>query len=90
MNVDWITEVIRRFSDAALAARPFTAVSMKNAVRVDKVRRFSFIPGPNFYLSRWLFSGQRRRRLTRMNYGAEKKLSLSRMQSCIITPNFAL
>ncbi|XP_006461741.1 hypothetical protein AGABI2DRAFT_205606 [Agaricus bisporus var. bisporus H97] len=35
-NVDWITEVIRRFSDAALAARPFTAVSMKHAVRIDK------------------------------------------------------
>ncbi|KAJ3565703.1 hypothetical protein NP233_g7465 [Leucocoprinus birnbaumii] len=35
-SVDWLTEVIRRFSEAALAARPFTAVSMKNNIRVDK------------------------------------------------------
>lgn len=35
-SVDWLTEVICRFSEAALAARPFTAVNMKNKLRVDK------------------------------------------------------
>ncbi|KXN90670.1 SANT domain-containing protein 2 [Leucoagaricus sp. SymC.cos] len=36
MSVDWLTEVIRRFSEAALAARPFTAVNMKDLKRTDK------------------------------------------------------
>ncbi len=36
-SVDWLTEVIRRFSKAALAARPFSAVSMKNPLRAYKV-----------------------------------------------------
>ncbi|KAL9713425.1 putative PHD type zinc finger protein with BAH domain-containing protein [Leucoagaricus gongylophorus] len=35
-SVDWLTEVIRRFSEAALAAHPFTAVDMKSKFRVDK------------------------------------------------------
>jgi len=38
-SVDWLTEVIRRFSEAALAAHPFTAVDMKSKFRVDKVYR---------------------------------------------------
>jgi hypothetical protein len=38
-NVDWLTEVIRRFSDAALAARPLTSVNMKSLMRMEKVRR---------------------------------------------------
>ena len=38
-NVDWLTEVIRRFSDAALAARPFMAVNMKLPTQVEKVNR---------------------------------------------------
>lgn len=36
-SVDWLTEVIRRFSDAALAARPFTSVNMKSPMRTEKV-----------------------------------------------------
>lgn len=36
-SVDWLTEVIRRFSDAALAARPFTSVNMKSGMRLEKV-----------------------------------------------------
>ncbi|KAF8997921.1 hypothetical protein BDQ17DRAFT_1362847 [Cyathus striatus] len=35
-SVDWLTEVIRRFSDAALAAKPFTGVSMKNPIRTGE------------------------------------------------------
>lgn len=50
-NVDWITEVIRRFSDAALAARPFTAVSMKHAVRIDKVGDLRLLPAQNLKYS---------------------------------------
>lgn len=36
-SVDWLTEVIRRYSDAALAARPFTTVNMKHLARLEKV-----------------------------------------------------
>ncbi|KAK2464013.1 hypothetical protein APHAL10511_003957 [Amanita phalloides] len=38
-SVDWLTEVIRRFSDAALAARPFTAVNMKLPTRMEKWKK---------------------------------------------------
>ncbi|KAF8628715.1 hypothetical protein AX17_005937 [Amanita inopinata Kibby_2008] len=38
-GVDWLTEVIRRFSDAALAARPFTAVNMKSPLRMEKWKK---------------------------------------------------
>lgn len=36
-SVDWLTEVIHRFSDAALAARSFTSVNMKSPLRTEKV-----------------------------------------------------
>ncbi|KAJ2911836.1 hypothetical protein MD484_g8581, partial [Candolleomyces efflorescens] len=39
-SVDWLTEVIRRFSDAALAARPFTSVNMKSGIRSEKWKKF--------------------------------------------------
>ncbi|KAF8347972.1 hypothetical protein F5887DRAFT_881413 [Amanita rubescens] len=38
-NIDWLTEVIRRFSDAALAARPFTAVNINSPTRVEKWKK---------------------------------------------------
>ncbi|KAF8892173.1 hypothetical protein BD779DRAFT_1670511 [Infundibulicybe gibba] len=38
-SVDWLTEVIRRFSDAALAARSFTSVNMKTPTRVEKWKK---------------------------------------------------
>ncbi|TFK29580.1 hypothetical protein FA15DRAFT_677545 [Coprinopsis marcescibilis] len=38
-SVDWLTEVIRRFSDAALAARPYTSVNMKSSVRLEKWKK---------------------------------------------------
>jgi hypothetical protein len=37
-GVDWLTEVIRRFSDAAMASRPFSTVNMKSPFRSEKVR----------------------------------------------------
>lgn len=36
-SVDWLTEVIRRFSDAALAAKPLNSVNMKNPMHHEKV-----------------------------------------------------
>ena len=36
-NVDWLTEVIRRFSDAAIVARSFTSVNMKSPKSTVKV-----------------------------------------------------
>ncbi|EAU90390.2 ZNF1 [Coprinopsis cinerea okayama7 len=39
-SVDWLTEVIFRFSDAALAARPLTAVNMKNPNRIQKWKKY--------------------------------------------------
>ncbi|TFK39718.1 hypothetical protein BDQ12DRAFT_697826 [Crucibulum laeve] len=38
-SVDWLTEVIHRFSDAALAARPLTAVNMKSNMRSEKWKK---------------------------------------------------
>ncbi|KAJ7251328.1 hypothetical protein C8J57DRAFT_1437529 [Mycena rebaudengoi] len=39
-SVDWLTEVIHRFSDAALASRPLSAVNMKSPIRTEKWKRF--------------------------------------------------
>ncbi|KAJ3523263.1 hypothetical protein NMY22_g11517 [Coprinellus aureogranulatus] len=39
-SVDWLTEVIRRYSDAALAARPFTTVNMKHLARLEKWKKY--------------------------------------------------
>lgn len=36
-SVDWLTEVIRRFSDNALAARSLSAVTMRSPLRTDQV-----------------------------------------------------
>jgi hypothetical protein len=41
-NVDFLTEVVRRFSEAVLASRPFSTVSMKSPFRLEKVRSFVF------------------------------------------------
>ncbi|KAJ7224075.1 PHD-zinc-finger like domain-containing protein [Mycena pura] len=38
-SVDWLTEVIHRFSVAALAARPLTSVNMKSPMRLEKWKR---------------------------------------------------
>ncbi|RDB15348.1 Lid2 complex component snt2 [Hypsizygus marmoreus] len=38
-SVDWLTEVVRRFSDAALAAKPLTSVNMKNPMRLEKWKK---------------------------------------------------
>ena len=45
-SVDWRVEVIRRFSEAALAARPLTSVNMKNPMRIDRVCIFFFCAHP--------------------------------------------
>lgn len=36
-SVDWLTEVIHRLSDAALAAKPLSSVTMKSPIRTEKV-----------------------------------------------------
>ncbi|KAF7309944.1 Zinc finger protein 1 [Mycena indigotica] len=38
-SVDWLTEVIHRFSVAALTARPFSTVNMKSPMRLEKWKR---------------------------------------------------
>ncbi|KAF7370427.1 Lid2 complex component snt2 [Mycena sanguinolenta] len=40
VSVDWLTEVIHRFSVAALAAKPLSSVSMKNPMRMEKWKRY--------------------------------------------------
>ncbi|KAG6900023.1 hypothetical protein C0993_004080 [Termitomyces sp. T159_Od127] len=39
-SVDWLTEVIRRFSEAALAAKPLTSVNMKSPLRLEKWKKY--------------------------------------------------
>ncbi|KAG5725072.1 Lid2 complex component snt2 [Termitomyces sp. T112] len=39
-SVDWLTEVIRRFSEAALAAKPLTSVNMKSSLRLEKWKKY--------------------------------------------------
>ncbi|KAJ6519015.1 hypothetical protein C8R45DRAFT_1116957, partial [Mycena sanguinolenta] len=39
-SVDWLTEVIHRFSVAALAAKPLSSVTMKNPMRMEKWKRY--------------------------------------------------
>lgn len=36
-SIDWLTEIMRRFSEAALAAKPLTSVNMKSPMRLEKV-----------------------------------------------------
>lgn len=38
-SVDWLTEVVRRFSEAALAAKPLTSVNMKTPMRLEKWKK---------------------------------------------------
>lgn len=37
-SVDWLSEVVRRYSDAAWGSKPLTSVSMKLPMRLEKVR----------------------------------------------------
>lgn len=37
-SVDWRTEVIRRYTDAALNAKPLSAVNMNTPTRQEQVR----------------------------------------------------
>lgn len=37
-KVDWLTEVIRRFSEAAMAAKPLASINMKSPMRNEQVR----------------------------------------------------
>ncbi|KAF7308348.1 Zinc finger protein 1 [Mycena chlorophos] len=39
ISVDWLTEVIHRFSLAALTVRPFSTVNMKSPMRLEKWKR---------------------------------------------------
>ncbi|KAG5653605.1 hypothetical protein H0H81_011977 [Sphagnurus paluster] len=39
-SVDWLTEVIRRFSEAALAAKPLTSVNMRSNMRLEKWKKY--------------------------------------------------
>lgn len=38
-NVDWLTEVMRRYTEARLAVRDFGTVSMKNPLRLEKWKK---------------------------------------------------
>ena len=72
-NIDWLTEVIRRFSDAALAARPFMAVNMKLPTRAEKVSRVEL------YLKFWphnlaIYSGRSKKLITLIANGLGMKL----------------
>jgi hypothetical protein len=40
-EVDWLTEAVRRYSDASNAARLFSSVNMNNPMRLEKVRFYS-------------------------------------------------
>lgn len=42
-NVDWLTEVMRRYTEARLAVRDFGTVSMKNPLRLEKVCLFQLL-----------------------------------------------
>jgi hypothetical protein len=37
-QVDWLTEVIRRLSDAAIQAKPWSSVNMRSPMRTERVR----------------------------------------------------
>ncbi|KAG6841246.1 hypothetical protein C0991_000530 [Blastosporella zonata] len=39
-SVDWLTEIIRRFSEAALAAKPLTSVNMRSPMRSEKWKKY--------------------------------------------------
>ncbi|KAG5644870.1 hypothetical protein DXG03_007511 [Asterophora parasitica] len=39
-NIDWLTEVIRRLSEAALTAKPFTSVNMRSNMRLEKWKKY--------------------------------------------------
>jgi hypothetical protein len=43
-NVDWLTEAIRRFSEAYALGRDFSTVTMSNVFRSEKVRVCIFSP----------------------------------------------
>lgn len=43
-SVDWLTEVVRRFTDAALCTEPFSTVNMNSPMREEKVCRRVPIP----------------------------------------------
>jgi hypothetical protein len=43
-NVDWITEAIRRFSEAYALGRDFSTVTMTNVFRSEKVGVCVFCP----------------------------------------------
>ncbi|KAF5373286.1 hypothetical protein D9615_007375 [Tricholomella constricta] len=47
-SVDWLTEVIRRFSEAALAAKPLTSVNMRFPMRLEKVCLNAAMIDPHF------------------------------------------
>lgn len=44
-NVDWLTEAIRRFSEAYALGRDFSTVTMTNVFRSEKVGAYIFAPG---------------------------------------------
>jgi hypothetical protein len=87
-SVDWLTEVIRRFSDAALAARPLTSVNMKSPMRPEKVCQL-FVT-KRITNSGIKSSGRNMRRLTPIKSGREMRLQPSRMPSLPTALNFAL
>lgn len=43
-NVDWLTEAIRRFSEAYVLGRDFSTVTMSNVLRSEKVGVSIFFP----------------------------------------------
>jgi hypothetical protein len=47
-NVDWLTEVIRRFSEAYALDLDFSTVSMSNVFRYEKVRGCVYDPSRHF------------------------------------------
>lgn len=58
-NVDWLTEAIRRFSEAYALGRDFSTVTMSDVFRYEKVRgRLHFLPRCPLTLMLRCFSGR--------------------------------
>ncbi|KAJ7580151.1 hypothetical protein C8J56DRAFT_795466 [Mycena floridula] len=66
-SVDWLTEVIRRFSDAALAAKSLSLVNMKSPMRTEMWK-----PSPTRYTDKpWTKDEELAFELAIDNHGAE-------------------
>ena len=53
-NVDWLTEVIRRYSEAHALGLDFSTVSMSNVFRKEKVCGHVYVDLRSFFSLFWL------------------------------------